>query len=62
LKQSSKNSKIRRKLDGTDAPGKTTDIEPSGRRKWWFRLIALAFVPLLLLVGLEIVLRLAGYG
>ena len=34
----------------------------SPRRKWLFRLVALVFVPLMLLGGLELVLRLAGYG
>ena len=34
----------------------------SPRRKWLFRLIALVVLPLLFLGGLEVVLRLAGYG
>ncbi len=34
----------------------------SPRRKWLFRFIALFVLPLLLLGGLEIILRLAGYG
>jgi len=32
------------------------------RRKWLFRLFALVIVPLVLLGGVEVVLRLAGYG
>lgn len=34
----------------------------SPRRKWLFRLFALVVVPLVLLGGLELILRLAGYG
>lgn len=34
----------------------------STRRRWFFRLVAMTFVPLGLLLGLEIILRLAGYG
>jgi len=34
----------------------------SPRRRWLFRLFALAVVPLVLLGGLEIILRLAGFG
>jgi len=45
-----------------DAPGQTTGVESPARRNWWFRFIALAVVPLLLLIGLEVVLRLAGCG
>src|SRR6266404_4760052 len=45
-----------------DAPGQTTGVESPARRNWWFRFIALAVVSLLLLIGLEVVLRLAGYG
>lgn len=35
---------------------------PARRRQWGFRLVALGLVPLLLLAGGEIGLRLAGYG
>ena len=46
--------------------GQTARVEPvaplSSRRKWLFRLFALVVVPLVLLGGLEIILRLAGYG
>lgn len=34
----------------------------TGRRLWLFRILAMTLVPLLLLGGLELVLRLAGYG
>ncbi len=34
----------------------------SPRRKWLFRFVALVILPLLLLGGLEMILRLAGYG
>jgi tetratricopeptide (TPR) repeat protein len=37
-------------------------VELTARRKWIFRLVALVVLPLLLLVALEIILRLAGYG
>ena len=39
-----------------------SSIRLSRKRKWLFRLIALVIVPLLLLGGIEAVLRLAGYG
>jgi tetratricopeptide (TPR) repeat protein len=42
--------------------GKTVHVELSPGRKWMFRFISLVILPLLLLVGLEIVLRLSGYG
>ncbi len=46
--------------------GKNSRIEQaqplSPRRKWFFRIVALVVLPLLLLGGLEIILRLAGYG
>jgi hypothetical protein len=46
--------------------GQTARVEPvaplSSRRKWLFRLFALVVVPLVLLGGLEIILRLADYG
>ena len=35
---------------------------PSPCRRWWFRFIALVVLPLLLLGGLEMILRLTGYG
>lgn len=34
----------------------------SPRRRWLFRFAAMTLVPLVLLVGLELILRLAGYG
>ena len=47
-------------------PGRNPRVEPqvplSPGRKWLFRFVALIALPLLLLVGLEIILRLAGYG
>mgnify|MGYP007070999404 CR=1 FL=1 len=43
-------------MNRMSSPSNTT------RRRWLFRLAAITLVPLLLLVGLELVLRLAGYG
>lgn len=47
-------------------PSSTAKPSPSpsltGRRLWWFRLTAMTLVPLLLLGGVELVLRLVGYG
>ncbi|MGA9451484.1 MAG: tetratricopeptide repeat protein [Verrucomicrobiia bacterium] len=45
-------------------PGQRRDpaVILSPRRKWLFRLFALLVVPLVLLGGLEVALRLAGYG
>jgi tetratricopeptide (TPR) repeat protein len=54
LKQSSKNSKPRRKRESIRPPA-------SGR-KWPFRLVAIVFIPLVFLGGLEAALRLAGCG
>jgi tetratricopeptide (TPR) repeat protein len=42
--------------------GKTVTVELSPGRKWAFRFISFVILPLLLLGGLEIVLRLSGYG
>ena len=38
------------------------DLPPAPGRKWLFRLVALVVIPLVLLGGTEIGLRLAGYG
>ncbi len=35
---------------------------PTFGRKWFFRLVAMIFIPLIFLGGIEVVLRLAGYG
>jgi len=32
------------------------------RREWWFRILTMTLIPALLLAGLELVLRLVGYG
>ena len=40
----------------------TTTPDPVFRHRWLFRLLALGLVPLVMLGGLEVVLRLAGYG
>ncbi len=42
--------------------GKSAALPLTPRRRWFFRFIALVFLPLLLLGGLEMGLRLAGYG
>jgi tetratricopeptide (TPR) repeat protein len=57
VKQRRNKSKARRQPSG-----KTARVELSSRRKWVFRFISFAVLPLLLLGGLEIVLRLSGYG
>jgi tetratricopeptide (TPR) repeat protein len=44
------------------SPHKEPAVPLSPRRQWLFRFIALVVLPLLLLGGLEVVLRLAGYG
>jgi tetratricopeptide (TPR) repeat protein len=66
LKQRPNKSKAGRKPESKKTPGQNPRVEPtiplSPRRKWLFRFIALVVMPLLLLGGLEIVLRLAGYG
>jgi hypothetical protein len=36
--------------------------QPSPARQWLFRLVALVFIPAVLLIGSEVGLRLAGYG
>jgi len=50
--------------DKPQEPGWHSDppIVLSPRRQWLFRLLALLVVPLVLLGGLEVALRLAGYG
>ncbi|MCP5516005.1 MAG: tetratricopeptide repeat protein [Verrucomicrobiales bacterium] len=42
-------------------PGEATRT-PATRRTWWFRVAAALGIPLLFLGGLELALRLAGYG
>ena len=49
-----------KKSTGKSPPPPAVALSP--RRKWLFRLFAVVFVPLVLLGGLELVLRLAGYG
>jgi tetratricopeptide (TPR) repeat protein len=39
-----------------------SDDSPASGRKWLFRLVALVFIPLILLCGIEAGLRLVGYG
>jgi tetratricopeptide (TPR) repeat protein len=66
LKQRPNKSKIGRKAETKKPPGPNPGAEApmplSPRRNWIFRLIALAVLPLLLLGGLEFVLRLSGCG
>jgi tetratricopeptide (TPR) repeat protein len=50
------------KKPGNKIAGGGPVVPLSNRRKWLFRFIALVVLPLLLLGGLEMVLRLAGYG
>jgi tetratricopeptide (TPR) repeat protein len=40
----------------------TAPVVISGRRRWAFRIVAATLIPLLLLIGLELALRLAGAG
>jgi hypothetical protein len=66
LKQRPNKSKAGRRLEKRDATGKASRVLPpvplSPHRKWVFRFIALVVLPLLLLGGLEVDLRLSGYG
>ena len=66
MKQRPNKSKIGRKPERKNPFGKTGRVEPAAPlsvgRKWLFRFIALAVLPLMLLGGLEVGLRLAGYG
>jgi tetratricopeptide (TPR) repeat protein len=67
MKQRPSKSKTGRKLERqTLLSSQNPRVEPpatlSPRRKWLFRFAALVVLPLLLLGGLEVVLRLAGYG
>jgi tetratricopeptide (TPR) repeat protein len=66
LKRRPNKSKAGRKPESSKASGQNLRVEPilppSPRRKWLFRFIALVVLPLILLGGLEFVLRLAGYG
>jgi len=66
MKQRPNKSKTGRKPERKDLFGKTGRVEPaaplSAGRKWLFRFVALAVLPLMLLGGLEAGLRLAGYG
>ena len=43
-------------------PPTTVSGHPSGRRLWLMRLFAMIFVPVLFLGGIELMLRLGGYG
>ena len=61
MKQRASKSKAGRKSAGQKSHGEPpATLTP--RRKWLFRLLALVVLPLVLLVAVEIVLRLAGYG
>ncbi len=66
MKQRPDKPKSRGKPDSKKAPGRNSIVAPAQPpapwRSWLFRLIALVVIPLLLLGGLEIVLRLSGYG
>ncbi len=66
MKQRPNKSKGGQKPERKKPPGKTGRIEPvmplPAGRKWLFRFVALAVLPLMLLGGVEAVLRLAGYG
>ena len=66
MKQHPNKSKTGRKAESKKTSGQNPRVEPtiplSPRRKWVFRFIALVVMPLLLLGGLEIILRLSGYG
>ncbi len=48
--------------DRAQPPRDSTNVAPSRRRQWIFRLLALVLLPLLTFAGLEIGLRLGGYG
>jgi tetratricopeptide (TPR) repeat protein len=60
VKKRSNKSNPGRKPPEKNRGGPVVELTP--RRKWIFRLVALIGLPLLLLVALEIILRLAGYG
>jgi tetratricopeptide (TPR) repeat protein len=60
LRTPSRKSKTERKTARTK-PVAAAEAPPF-RHKWLFRFLALVAVPLLLLGGLELILRLAGYG
>ncbi len=66
MKRRPQNGKSRQRHERRSSPAPPPRPEQapalSRRRKWAFRLIALAGVPLLLFGGLEATLRLAGYG
>ena len=68
MKQRQNKSKNGRPPESQKKPGQNPALSGSPvaslspRRQWLFRLAALAIVPLLLLGGLELALRLAGYG
>jgi tetratricopeptide (TPR) repeat protein len=66
LKQRPNRSKTGCLPERKKAAGQNPPVEPatplSPRREWPFRFIALVVIPLLLLCGLEIILRWSGYG
>jgi tetratricopeptide (TPR) repeat protein len=66
MKQRPNKLKTGRKPERKDPLGKTGRVEPAAPlsvgRKWLFRFIAMAVLPLMLLGGLEVGLRLAGFG
>lgn len=60
MKEGRKKSTARKNVP--DKPPLPPPVALSPRRKWLFRIVALLLVPLVLLGGLELILRLAGYG
>jgi hypothetical protein len=51
-----------KKVEGRLAEGRSGLNPASKRHLWWFRLCAVVLVPVLLLSGLELTLRLFDYG
>ncbi len=51
-----------RSTSGKSSPDPKPTLQISPRRLWWFRLCAAIFIPLVIVGGLELGLRLLGYG
>ena len=66
MKRPSKNSKPKQRSQRAEPRGSASapgaEAPSTSGRKWVFRLVALVIIPLILLVGIEAGLRLAGYG